>query len=86
MPPCKGCQADCLWFTNEDGRPVLVDTEPVLLIEDPKGPILGYRVDGARIRGREMTKDNPLFSSRPIRVYRNHFQTCPEVHQFHRQA
>jgi len=65
---------------------VLVDAEPIMVLEDPQGPILGYRDDGVRIRGHEMTTQDSLYLARQIRVYRNHFQTCPEAHQFHRQA
>lgn len=82
---CRGCPADIRFLKNEDDAWVPVDVDPINIIEDSTGKIIGYRCnDGVRIRGHEFRALPRAHAHQVFEVYRSHYQTCLNPNLFSR--
>lgn len=79
MATCKSCGAPIYWATcTSTGNPMPVDVEPT-----PDGNVLLYRRSNGVLRAEVLGKDVPRSPERKYRV--NHFATCPQSDQHHKE-
>lgn len=79
---CRGCPAEIKFIQNEDERWVPIDVDPISIVEDKEGKVIGYRSDGVRIRGREFPVVTSANAHLVFWIYRSHYQTCLNPDKF----